>query len=215
MNRQLPDPPTIDPREVHRVACRGIAGVDEAGRGPLAGAVVAAVVVLKRRQKIAEVTDSKLLTAERREMLAERIRAEALAWAIGRAEVEEIDTINILNATFLAMQRAVTALALLPDEIRVDGNRAPPFSGFGGTVHTIIGGDRLCNAISAASILAKVARDAEMRALDAQFPHYGFARHKGYATEGHREALDRHGPCPIHRRSFSPVREALMRFSQL
>ena len=186
-----------------------IAGVDEAGRGPLAGAVVAAVVMLGPGQSIEGVTDSKLLTAERREALAVRIRLESLGWAIGRAEVHEIDSINILNATLLAMQRAVAGLCLLPGEIRIDGNRAPLFAGFTGTVRTIVDGDRLCPAVAAASILAKVARDAEMRLLDAAFPGYGFARHKGYATADHREALARHGPCAAHRRSFAPVREAI------
>jgi ribonuclease HII len=185
----------------------GIGGVDEAGRGPLAGAVVAAVVILAPRQQIEGVTDSKLLTAQQREALALRIRAEALAWAIGRADVAEIDSVNIYHATFLAMQRAVAALGRRPAELLVDGNRAPRFHGFEGLVVPIVGGDLTCPAISAASILAKVARDAEMRALDATFPQYGFARHKGYATADHREALARHGPCAAHRRSFALVRE--------
>ncbi len=198
----------------HISARAGIAGVDEAGRGPLAGAVVAAVVILGPQQVIVGVTDSKLLSARRRELLAERIRHEALAWALGRADVEEIDSINILNATFLAMQRAVTALALPPAEIQVDGNRAPDFPGFDGAVRCIVRGDRSCPAISAASILAKVARDEEMRMLDAVFPQYGFARHKGYPTADHRAVLSRIGPCAAHRRSFSPVREALNRSSR-
>jgi ribonuclease HII len=189
----------------------GIAGVDEAGRGPLAGAVFAAVVVLAPRQIIPGVTDSKLLCAAEREALAPRIREEALAWAIGRAEVEEIDSVNIYHATFLAMQRAVAALGHVPGEILVDGNRAPPFPGFSGLVVPIVGGDLTCPAISAASILAKVARDAEMCALDAAYPQYGFARHKGYATADHRQALKRHGPCPAHRRSFTFVRDLLRR----
>lgn len=200
--------PVPQARPLIRVST-GIAGVDEAGRGPLAGAVVAAVVILDPQQVIAGVTDSKLLSARRREMLAERIRHEALAWALGRADVEEIDNVNILNATFLAMQRAVIALAVRPAEIHVDGNRAPAFPGFGGAVRPIVGGDRSCPAISAASILAKVARDEEMRVLDEAFPQYGFARHKGYPTAEHREALGRLGPCPAHRRSFAPVRAAL------
>lgn len=191
-----------------------IAGVDEAGRGPLAGAVVAAVVILAAGQAVEGVTDSKLLSAGRREYLAVRIRAEALGWAIGRAEVEEIDSLNILNATFLAMQRAVAGLRALPVEIRVDGNRAPRFAGFAGAVRPIVGGDRLCPAISAASILAKVARDEDMRRLDRTFPDYGFARHKGYATADHREALTRLGPCPAHRRTFAPVRAVLERSAQ-
>lgn len=199
-----------------------IAGVDEAGRGPLAGAVVAAVVILGAGQAIEGVTDSKLLTARRREALAARIRAEALGWALGRAEVEEIDAVNILNATFLAMQRAVAALGVglaagpgvAPGEIRVDGNRAPRFAGFAGSVRTLVGGDRLCPAISAASVLAKVARDEEMCLLDRDFPGYGFARHKGYPTADHRAALERLGPCPAHRRTFAPVRAALGRSAQ-
>jgi ribonuclease HII len=187
-----------------------IAGVDEAGRGPLAGAVVAAVVVLRPGQRIEGVTDSKLLTAARREALAPRIRAQSLAWALGRAEVAEIDAVNILNATLLAMQRAVAALGLAPALIRVDGNRAPRFPGCAGAVETVVGGDRSCPAIAAASILAKVTRDAEMLELDALFPGYGFARHKGYPTADHRAALGRLGPSPVHRRSFGPVREALV-----
>jgi ribonuclease HII len=201
MSRGIPAPSLV--------ADHGVAGVDEAGRGPLAGAVVAAVVILGPGQSIEGVRDSKLLTAERRELLAARIRLESLGWAIGRSEVHEIDSINILNATFLAMQRAVGGLGLLPGEIRVDGNRAPSFAGFAGVVRTIVDGDRLCPAVAAASILAKVARDAEMRLLDQAFPHYGFARHKGYATADHREALARHGPCAAHRRTFAPVRDAI------
>jgi ribonuclease HII len=187
----------------------GVGGVDEAGRGPLAGAVVAAVVVLVPGQVIEGVTDSKLLSAGRRVRLAERIRCEALGWALGRAEVAEIDALNILRATMLAMQRAVAALPVAPAEILVDGNRAPSFAGFRGTVRSIVGGDRSAPAISAASILAKVARDEEMRLLDEAYPQYGFARHMGYPTEAHRAALARFGPCPEHRRSFRPVRDAL------
>jgi ribonuclease HII len=138
-----------------------------------------------------------------------RIRREALAWALGRAEVEEIDRLNILNATLLAMQRAVAALREAPGEIRVDGNRAPAFPGHSGVVRAIIGGDRSCPAIAAASILAKVARDAEMRELHAVFPGYGFSSHMGYPTATHRAALAALGPCPAHRRSFRPVAEAL------
>ena len=133
---------------------------------------------------------------------------------MGRAEVEEIDAVNILNATFLAMQRAVASLPIAPSEIRVDGNRAPRFAGFKGTVRAIIGGDRLCTDISAASILAKVARDEEMRQLHESFPQYGFARNKGYPTADHREALARFGPCPAHRRSFRPVQRALQQGGQ-
>lgn len=190
-------------------AAEVIGGIDEAGRGPLAGAVVAAVVVLAPGQAIAGVRDSKLLGARAREELAGCIRAQALAWALGRAEAAEIDAVNILQATLLAMQRAVAALGVVPARLQVDGNRAPAFAGFAGPVETVVGGDRTCAAIAAASILAKVARDEEMRRLDASFPGYGFARHKGYPTADHRAALARLGPCAEHRRSFRPVREAL------
>jgi ribonuclease HII len=188
-----------------------VGGVDEVGRGPLAGAVVAAVVVLAEGQCIAGVTDSKLLSPRRREQLATVIRAEALDWALGRAEVGEIDAVNILNATWLAMQRAVAALRVAPAALLVDGNRAPRFPGFCGTVQTMVGGDRSVPAISAASILAKVARDAEMLALDRDYPGYGFARHKGYPTAEHCAALERLGASPLHRRSFAPVRAVIAR----
>jgi ribonuclease HII len=185
-----------------------VAGVDEAGRGPLAGAVVAAVVVLAPGQVIAGVRDSKLLTARRRTVLAGQIRDQAQGWALGRADVDEIDRLNILQATLLAMQRAVAALAIMPARILVDGNRAPRFSGFAGEVRAVVGGDRTCAAISAASILAKVARDEEMCCLHFSYPQYGFDIHKGYPTAAHREALRKFGPCPAHRLSFGPVREA-------
>ncbi len=188
-----------------------VAGVDEVGRGPLAGAVVAAVVLLAPGQSIAGVADSKVLTPRARARLVDVIRAEALDWSLGRAEVAEIDRVNILNATWLAMQRAVAGLRLQPAEIRVDGNRAPEFVGFTGTVRCIVGGDRTEPAISAASILAKVARDTEMAALDHEYPGYGFARHKGYPTAAHCAALTALGPSPVHRRSFAPVRAALER----
>ncbi|GMW05455.1 MAG: ribonuclease HII [Gammaproteobacteria bacterium] len=186
-----------------------VAGVDEAGRGPLAGCVVAAVVVLDGGQDLAGVRDSKLLSAAQRERLAQMIRGQALDWALGSADVGEIDALNILHATMLAMQRAVAGLARVPDRILVDGNRAPRFAGYSGPVAALVGGDRCCMAISAASILAKVARDEEMRKLHEAFPQYGFANHKGYPTASHREALRAFGPCPSHRRSFRPVREAL------
>jgi ribonuclease HII len=166
-------------------------------------------VLFETGQALDGISDSKLLTAPRREELADRIRREAVCWALGRAEVGEIDSVNILNATFLAMQRAVSALRIMPAEIRVDGNRAPRFAGFSGRVRAIVGGDRLCMDISAASILAKVARDEEMRRLHESFPQYGFAQHKGYSTADHLAALDRFGPCPVHRRSFDPVRRAM------
>lgn len=200
-HRDGPDAPAPAPA--------GTAGVDEAGRGPLAGAVVAAVVVLAPGQVIEGVRDSKLLSAAQRERLVARIHAQALGWALGRATVEEIDRLNILEATFLAMQRAVAGLGVPPLDIAVDGNRAPRFAGFGGPVRTVVGGDRSCPAIAAASILAKVARDAEMLDLDAAHPGYGFARHKGYPTAGHRDALLRLGPCAAHRLSYAPVRAAV------
>jgi len=183
-----------------------IAGVDEAGRGPLAGPVLAAAVILDARRPIDGLADSKVLSAARREQLAEAIQRHALAWALGSATVEEIDRMNILQASLLAMQRAVQALGLAPDEAWVDGNRAPALAC---RVRTIVRGDASVPAISAASILAKVARDTQMIALDAQFPAYGFARHKGYPTPAHLAALAAHGASPVHRRSFAPVRKVL------
>lgn len=187
----------------------GVGGVDEAGRGPLAGPVVAAVVVMSVGQKINGVRDSKQLSAARRETLAEQIKHEAVGWSLGRATVEEIDELNILQATMLAMRRAIEGLGFLPERLQFDGDRAPPLRDYNGVAETIIGGDRLCIAISAASILAKVDRDREMIALDRDFPDYGFARHKGYATAEHRAALQRFGACPVHRRSFRPVQLAI------
>lgn len=183
-----------------------VAGVDEVGRGPLAGAVVAAAVILDPQQPIAGLNDSKKLSARRREQLAVEIRAKALAWSLGRAEVEEIDSINILQATFLAMQRALEGLSLQPDLVKIDGNRCPklPYN-----MEAIIGGDATVAEISAASILAKVVRDEEMLAMDALYPQYGFARHKGYGTAEHLAALREQGASPIHRRSFAPVKKAL------
>jgi ribonuclease HII len=187
----------------------GLGGVDEAGRGPLAGPVVAAVVVLSPDQRIAGVRDSKQLTARRREELAETIRQQAMAWSLGLADVGEIDALNILHASMLAMRRAVEGLSLLPALLRFDGNRAPELSDFPGETETVIGGDRICGAISAASILAKVHRDRLMTDLDRDYPDYGFAKHKGYPTAQHRQALIQFGPCPAHRRSFQPVRRAM------
>jgi ribonuclease HII len=183
-----------------------VAGVDEVGRGPLAGAVVAAAVILDPKQPIVGLNDSKKLTAKRREQLAVEIREKALAWSLGRAEVEEIDSINILQATFLAMQRALEGLHLQPDLVKIDGNRCPKLAY---NMQAIVGGDALVAEISAASIIAKVARDAELVALDAVYPQYGFAKHKGYGTAEHLAALREHGATPIHRRSFAPVRNAL------
>jgi ribonuclease HII len=186
-----------------------VGGVDEAGRGPLAGPVVAAVVVLATGQTIDGVRDSKQLTAHRRNILAEVIQRESIAWAIGQADVAEIDALNILHATMLAMRRAVEALPAAPSRLRIDGNRAPEMPRYPGITETLVGGDRLCPAISAASILAKVHRDRLMADLDRCFPEFGFARHKGYPTAAHREALAEFGPCPAHRLSFRPVRLAL------
>jgi ribonuclease HII len=187
----------------------GIGGIDEAGRGPLAGPVVAAVVVVSSGQQISGVRDSKQLSARRREQLAKDIRSQAIAWSLGQAEAEEIDALNILQATLLAMRRAVEGLGFAPAQLRFDGNRAPDMPDYSGELETVIGGDRICVAISAASILAKVHRDQVMMTLDDQFPRYGFARHKGYPTAQHRDALAEFGPCPAHRRSFRPVRLAM------
>jgi ribonuclease HII len=186
-----------------------VAGIDEAGRGPLAGAVVAAAVVLEPGQVLAGVRDSKQLSATQREALVERIHGSALDWSIGIATHTEIDALNILHATMLAMSRAFAGLRRRPDLVQIDGNRAPPLGGFSGTVETVIGGDRSCPAISAASILAKVHRDQLMMELHAEYPAYGFDRHKGYPTAEHRAMLLSLGPCPAHRRSFAPVRAAL------
>ncbi|MEW5708957.1 MAG: ribonuclease HII [Pseudomonadota bacterium] len=183
-----------------------IAGVDEAGRGPLAGPVYAACVVLDPRRPIAGLRDSKKLAPGRRAALAETIRRSAVAWALGRAEVEEIDRLNILQASLLAMARAVAALGLRPDRVLVDGRDCPTLEM---AVEAIIGGDDRVPEIAAASILAKTARDAEMQRLDALYPLYGFGRHKGYPTPAHLAALGRHGVSPVHRRSFAPVRALL------
>jgi ribonuclease HII len=184
-----------------------IAGVDEVGRGPLAGPVLAAAVVLHPDRPIDGLADSKTLSARRREFLAGEIRSRALAWALGRADADEIDALNILRASLLAMARAVTALSQPPDEVLVDGVHLPELAC---PARAIVGGDAAVPAISAASILAKVARDAEMQALDAVYPHYGFGRHKGYPTPQHVAALQQLGPCPAHRRSFAPVRRCIV-----
>ena len=179
-----------------------LCGVDEAGRGPLAGSVYAAAVVLDPARRVNGLRDSKLLTAERREDLSEKIRDKAIAWAIAHASVEEIDRMNILRASLLAMRRAVDALGMAPEEVCVDGNVLPemPYK-----CTAVVKGDQRVAAIAAASILAKVARDAEMAEMEARFPGYGFAAHKGYATAEHLAALKALGPCDIHRRSFEPV----------
>jgi ribonuclease HII len=179
-----------------------VCGVDEAGRGPLAGAVFAAAVVLDPERPIAGLADSKVLEPAERERLARRIRSRALAWAVASASVEEIDRINILRASLLAMRRALELLPLAPEEVCVDGLYVPDVNL---PCRAVVGGDRLIAAISAASILAKTARDREMVQLHKHFPAYGFAEHKGYGTPEHLGALRRHGPCEIHRRSFEPV----------
>ncbi len=180
------------------------AGVDEAGRGPLAGAVLAGAVVLDCFTDIDGLRDSKQLSAKKREELDLEIKERALCWAIGRADVKEIDTVNILQASMLAMQRAVAGLSMSVDYVVVDGNRVPDF---GCDADYLVKGDDKLNAIKAASIIAKVARDEEMILLDDQFPEYGFARHKGYATRAHLDALKQYGPTIIHRRSFLPCRQ--------
>ena len=179
-----------------------IAGVDEAGRGPLAGPVCAAAVILDPARPIVGLRDSKLLSAARRECLAEEIRASALAWSVASADVAEIDSLNILQATLVAMRRAVEALAPAPTEALIDGNQVPRLPC---PARAIVKGDRDVAAISAASILAKTARDAVLRELHTLYPLYGFARNKGYGTPEHLAALARHGPCAAHRRSFAPV----------
>lgn len=176
-----------------------IAGVDEAGRGPLAGPVIAAAVILDPHQPIAGLTDSKLLSAKKRESLYEQILNHSLAYAVGRAEVEEIDSINILQASMLAMQRAVDGLTTQPGKILVDGNRCPEVSM---PAEAIVRGDESEQCISAASIIAKVVRDQEMLQYEEQYPGYGFAKHKGYGTREHYAALKRLGATPIHRQSF-------------
>jgi ribonuclease HII len=182
------------------------AGVDEAGRGPLAGPVVAAAVILNPRRPIAGLADSKTLTARRRELLYDQIRDKALCCAIAEASVEEIERLNILQATLLAMQRAVAGLRLPPARVLVDGNRLPRLPML---AEAIVGGDAKVDCIAAASIVAKVHRDRWCAQIDAQWPQYGFAAHKGYGTPEHLAALRAHGPCPLHRRGFAPVRAAL------
>jgi len=185
-----------------------VAGVDEAGRGPLAGPVIAGAVILDPEQTIAGLRDSKRLSASRREELYEQITEHALAWGVGRAEVEEIDRINILQATMQAMRRAVEALVPFADHALIDGNRCPDLYC---TAQAIIRGDSKIPAISAASILAKVTRDREMIDLDKRYPGYGLAQHKGYPSKAHIEALESLGVTPVHRRSYAPVRRIIER----
>lgn len=183
-----------------------IAGVDEVGRGPLVGAVVTAAVILDPKNPIIGLTDSKKLSEKKRLLLAEEIKQKALAWSLGRAEAHEIDELNILHATMLAMQRAVKSLKIRPHFVLVDGNRIPALDM---PTQAVVKGDLLVAEISAASILAKVARDQEMRELDQQFPQYEFAKHKGYPTKLHLQKLAELGALPQHRRSFAPVRKLL------
>jgi ribonuclease HII len=185
-----------------------VAGVDEAGRGPLAGPVVAAAVILHPERKIDGLRDSKKLSVNRREALETRIRCNALCWSVAWSDRAEIDALNILAATMLAMRRAILGLAVMPQVVHVDGNRLPDLRFRDGRIDgvAIVGGDDRVESISAASILAKTARDRKMLAVHALYPEYEFARHKGYGTKLHRARLQQHGPCPEHRRSFSPVR---------
>lgn len=184
-----------------------VCGVDEAGRGPLAGPVVAAAVILDPNNPIDGLNDSKKLSARRRERLKAEICAKALTWAVAEASVEEIDTINILHASMLAMQRAVDALSVRPIRALIDGNRCPKLAC---EVEAVVGGDGKIEAIAAASILAKTTRDAGMSNLHLCYPQYGFDRHMGYPTALHLRALQEHGPSPVHRRSFSPVRQLVL-----
>jgi len=185
-----------------------ICGVDEAGRGPLAGPVYAAAVILDPAARIAGLADSKALSASRRLALAEKIRRHALAWAVASATVAEIDAVNILQASLLAMRRAIEQLSVAPDEVLVDGKQCPSI---GYPARAIVRGDSLIAAISAASILAKTARDAEMLRLHQLYPDYGLDRHKGYPTAAHLAALERNGVSEIHRRSYAPIRKLLDR----
>lgn len=183
-----------------------LAGVDEAGRGPLVGNVVAAAVILDKDHAIEGLADSKKLTAKRREVLSEEIKLHAKAWAVVSVSPAEIDNINILQATMLAMKKSVEQLQITPDHVFIDGNRCPDITH---AVTAIIKGDARVAEISAASIIAKVERDAQMAVLHDQYPYYGFDKHKGYPTKAHMETLAEHGPCPEHRRSYGPVKRCL------
>lgn len=185
-----------------------VAGVDEAGRGPLAGDVFAAAVILRDEHVIAGLTDSKKLSEKKRTALSEIIRRESIAWCIARATVSEIDSMNILQASLLAMKRAVEGLSIKAELALIDGNQRPRLDC---AIQTVIGGDALIPSISAASILAKTARDEEMLRLHEQYPEYGFDLHKGYGTALHLARLNKHGPSPVHRRSFGPVRRLIER----
>ncbi|GGQ17353.1 ribonuclease HII [Shewanella litoralis] len=197
----------ITPEQVNLISQGVVAGVDEVGRGPLVGDVVTAAVILDPNKPIAGLNDSKKLSEKRRNALYQDIIDNALSVSVGRASPAEIDELNILHATMLAMQRAVAGLSIEPQRVLVDGNRVPDF---GIASHAVIKGDGLVAAISAASIIAKVTRDAEMDILDQQYPQYGFAKHKGYPTKAHFEALALHGVLPEHRKSFKPVAERIL-----
>lgn len=183
-----------------------VAGTDEVGRGPIAGDVVAAAVILGDDHGIVGLNDSKKLTEKKRDALSEQIKQNSMAWCIARASVEEIDELNILHASLLAMKRAVEGLKIEPEHVYVDGNKLPKWKY---SSEAVVQGDSKVAEISAASILAKVARDTEMMAFDKEYPNYGFAKHKGYPTKVHMDALMKHGPCAIHRRSYAPVKKAI------
>ena len=202
MKRPNPLQATLDLRKIGLTA-----GVDEAGRGPLAGPVVAAAVILDRKRQIRGIADSKTLVPEVREELALKIRARAVAWGLGWADPSEIDAINILQATMLAMRRAMLSLHCAPAHVIVDGDRCPDLRGLHieCSIEAVIAGDASVTCVGAASILAKVARDGFMRDLEHRYPGYGMASHKGYGTPEHLDALRRLGPTPVHRRSFAPV----------
>jgi ribonuclease HII len=208
MSRGAPGQAAFDLRKVGLTA-----GVDEAGRGPLAGPVVAAAVILDRRHGIRGIADSKVLAPEEREALALKIRARSVAWGVGWADACEVDALNILQATLLAMRRALLALRCEPAHVIVDGDRCPSLGGlaFDCTIEAVVAGDASVTCVGAASILAKVERDRYMCELSSRYPGYGFEQHKGYGTPEHLAALDRLGPCPLHRRSFAPVQSCLPR----
>lgn len=205
---------SITPEQIKGLCCQLHAGVDEVGRGPLVGNVVTSAVILDPNNPINGLNDSKKLTEKKREQLFIEIHEKALSISVGYATPEEIDELNILHATMLAMQRAVTGLSLKPLSVLVDGNRTPVFyhgkqKEFPIEAHAVIKGDGLISAISAASIIAKVIRDREMGLLDMEYPQYGFAKHKGYPTKAHFEALELHGVLPEYRKSFKPVKKQL------
>ena len=197
---------TLDDIEIDLTPYRYIAGADEAGRGPLVGAVVAGAVILDEHNPIEGLNDSKKLSDKKRQQLAVEIKDKALAWSVVSVDAEEIDRINILQASLLAMKRAIESLSVSPDIALIDGNKCPDLAC---RVEAIVKGDSRVAAISAASILAKVERDRQMRELHEQYPEYEFDRHKGYPTKIHMELLNRHGPCPLHRKSFGPVRKLI------